>query len=269
MPGRSRGSPLGRPPGRYPFQQPRDATTVAGASHRTHAQSQSQTPVPRRTHNRNREKNRRQQRQRELKEDSNYLDSWLAPAHRETFLLRNIALEDQGKSERRRQDNISSRKRGTATGVTIGRHAPWISEEHKKEFQPVHKVYRALQPAHEWRHHQKMLRHNSQSYQKDSTNTQLLNNTKWQNESATLHAVNEGYSNISAEIAEIHDMIKEVARLLKGRIPRSQPRNVPFWRWGDSLHASPLTTYIRMLATTQVKWRNHSGNVQQHFAIFL
>ena len=178
MPSRSRGSPLGRPPGRYALQHPRDVTSVVGPSRsKTHARRQSRTPGPRRPHNDklHGRHSRRRRKQRELQEELDYLDSWLASDPRETFLTRNIALGDQGKSERRHHDNTSKRTGGTATNTTIGRRASRISDEHKKEFQPVHKVWMALQPAKEWRVHQEMLK--QQQEQEMTTQPTLLPQT--------------------------------------------------------------------------------------------
>ena len=58
------------------------------------------------------------------------------------------------KSPRRRARHNS----GVITSTTTGRRATRLADEHKQEFQPVHNVRLALQPAQQWRLHQDRLR---------------------------------------------------------------------------------------------------------------
>ena len=63
-----------------------------------------------------------------------------------------------------------------APSKTVGHCAISISDEHKKEFQPVHKIWMTLQPTHDWHIHQKMMRQQHKHSCKDTTRKILLLN---------------------------------------------------------------------------------------------
>ena len=70
----------------------------------------------------------------------------------------------QNKHSRRKQQRSRNNRivdHRAASNTTNSRRAASISAEHKQEFQPVHKVWLALQPSQEWREHQAKLRQKS------------------------------------------------------------------------------------------------------------
>ena len=167
MPGRSRGNPLGRPPGRYNRQQ---CTTLAERCEKQHEKRQFGATAPnlRPSSTKRKARRRRQQHRQEIHAQLEYLAGFFPPADQSQQKTTQVPLCKQ-KSEQK----SARRKRGIATSTTTGRRAMRLADEHKREFQPVNNVRMALQPAQKWRLQQDRLHQRQKELQTRITRQQV------------------------------------------------------------------------------------------------
>ena len=138
----------------------------------------------------------------------------------------------QNKHSRRKQQrsqNIRKVEHQAATNKTNSRRATSILEEHKQEFQPVHKVWMALQPSQEWRQHQAKLRHSHFMNAMEQTRIGMEETWRQQQEMAQ-------------DIKALLRHSECLAQQAKQRQAKPASRSVPFQKiggllftiWGDS-----------------------------------